>query len=130
MYNILPYDPDRDHALIIQLMESEGEEWADILDPMKQEKYRNALQHSCTFVAYQDSELCGYIRSIDDQGLDVFVLELLVHKSQRGHSLGKQLMDATVAYFPNRELFVLSDADGYYEKIGFKHEGSIFKVNP
>jgi GNAT superfamily N-acetyltransferase len=106
------------------VIESEGEEWKDYLAP----SYLNALQKSLTYVVLVDDELCGYSRSIKDNHLYVWVIDLLVHKEKRGMNLGKQLMECILQDFPEYETYVMSDVDGYYEKLGFRKEGSIYRV--
>ncbi len=108
----------------MKLIESEGEEWNDYLNP----KYRKALDVSITYVALIGEELCGYSRSLSDSGLFVWVIDLLVSKDRRGHSIGKKLMECILVDFPDIDVFVMSDVDPYYDKLGYKKEGSIFKV--
>ena len=108
----------------MKLVESEGEEWEDYLDPI----YRKALENSIVYVALIEKELCGYSRSINDSGLFIWVIDLLVSKKWRGLSIGKELMECILTDFPNIDLLVMSDVDQYYEKLSYKKEGSIFKV--
>ncbi len=37
-------------------------------------------------------------------------------------------MECVLAEFSNLDVFIMSDNDGYYEKLGYKNEGTIFKV--
>ena len=122
--NIRKYDPLSDYERLLEIIEAEGEEWKDYLQP----NYRKALEQSTTYVASFDGQLCGYSRTISDHGLCVWIMDLLVDQKYRGHSVGKRLMECLFADFPDQEIFVLSDADGYYQKLGYKNEGTIFKV--
>ena len=122
---IREYNPSSDYEALRLLIQSEGEEWEDYLNP----QYKVALENSITSVALVDGELCGYIRSIDDSGVFIWVIDLLVHTSQRGKSIGKQLMESLFDTYPDAEVYVLSDVDPYYEKLGYKREGSVYKVN-
>ena len=56
------------------------------------------------------------------------MIDLLVNKSWRGFSIGKELMECIVTDYPDIDVLVMSDVDEYYEKIGYEKEGSIFKV--
>ena len=44
------------------------------------------------------------------------------------NAIGKKLMERTSSEFPNTDVYVLSDVDPYYTKLGYQKEGSIFKV--
>lgn len=121
---IRPYDPEHDYQPLMQLIQSEGEEWKDYLSPA----YCKALDNSITYVALVDGELCGYSRSMNDSGLFVWVIDLLVDKRFRGHAIGKKLMECLLVDYPDIEVFVMSDVDAYYEKLGYEREGSIFRV--
>ena len=123
-FTIQTYNAHRDQQAIMALIESEGDEWRDYLNP----GYQEALKTSVTYVAYANDTLCGYSRSITDHGLYIWVIDLLVHRSFRGHAMGKALLTCLLDNYPGQRVFVLSDVDAYYEKIGYKKEGSIFEV--
>ena len=108
----------------MKLVQSEGEEWEEYLNPI----YRKVLDNSITYVAFMEDELCGYSRSLSDSGLFIWVIDLLVNKNRRGLSIGKKLMECIITDFPDTDVFVMSDVDTYYEKLDYKKEGSIFKV--
>ena len=121
---IRKYDPNSDYHNLMKLIQSEGEEWKDYLNP----NYRKALEDSITYVALIGEELCGYSRSLCDSGLFIWVIDLLVNKNRRGLSIGKKLMECIVTDYSNIDVFVVSDVDHYYEKLGYGKEGSVFKV--
>ena len=118
------YDHLKDYDELLEIIKSEGEEWKDYFDP----KYEEVLEKSITYVAYSDKKLCGYSRSINDYGLYIWVIDLLVDKKYRGNSIGEKLMECLLADYPNQDVFVMSDIDEYYKKLGYRKEGSIFKV--
>ena len=121
---IKKYDHSKDYHQVLEIIKSEGEEWKDYFDS----KYQEVLKKSITYVAYTNNELCGYSRSINDCDLNIWIIDLLVDKKYRGNSIGKRLMECLLVEFPNQNVFVLSDVDGYYEKLRYRKEGSIFKV--
>jgi hypothetical protein len=45
------------------------------------------------------------------------------HRSSKKYSSKKVCQD-----FPNQPVYVMSDVDPYYEKLGYRREGSIFEV--
>ena len=121
---IKPFDASKDYKKLLDIIQSEGDEWKDYLVPA----YKTVLEKSITYIAYADGVLCGYVRSIDDFGLYIWIIDLLVDKRFRGHSIGKLLMSRVVENFPNHDVYVLSDVDEYYLKQGYSKEGSVFKI--
>lgn len=121
---IRKYNSALDYEGLMELVQSEGEEWKEYLNPI----YRKALDNSITFVALIEDELCGYSRSLSDSGLFIWVVDLLVNKNRRGFSIGKKLMECILTDFPGVDVFVMSDVDAYYDKLGYEKEGSIFQV--
>ena len=121
---IKKYEHSKVYDALVSIIKSEGEEWVDYLSP----KYQEALKRSITYVAYADDKLCGYSRSINDSGIYIWVLDLLVDKAYRGHSIGRKLMECILTDYPDQDVYVLSDVDGYYKKLGYAKEGSVFKV--
>lgn len=121
---IRKYNTTQDHEDLMKLIQSEGQEWQEYLKP----GYRQALDNSITYVAHLDDELCGYSRSMYDAGLFIWVIDLLVNKAYRGHSIGKKLMECILTDFPTIDVLVMSDVDEYYEKLGYAKIGSIYQV--
>lgn len=111
------------------MVRDEGGGWECLLDEKHIEKYRHALAKSLTYVAYDGDEMCGYVRCRDDDGLGVYVYDLLVKSTYRGHSIGKMLIGKVCADHPRETVYVMSDVDGYYEKLGYRKIGSIFEIH-
>jgi ribosomal protein S18 acetylase RimI-like enzyme len=120
---------EADEARLFEMIRDEGDEWESYYGEATIEKYKKALRNSLVYVAYEDGVLCGYVRCRDDDGFGVYVYDLLVKKARRGHSIGRKLMEKVCADYPETVVYVMSDVDGYYEKQGYRREGSIFKVN-
>lgn len=57
------------------------------------EKYKSALENSVTYVAYEEGILCGFSRSVNDNGIYVYVCDLLVSSEFRGRDIGRMLME-------------------------------------
>ena len=68
--------------------------------------------------------MCGYARCREDDGFGVNIYDLLVRKTHRGKQIGKTLMERVFKDFPNQAIYVMSDVDPYYEKLGYRREGS------
>lgn len=128
MMNIRKYNESKDYNKIILLFKSE-KDWSCYLGNNSDVKYKESLKKSITYVAYYNKEIIGYSRSIEDFGFYIYVCDLLVHRKFRGKYLGKKLMECLLDDYPDYEIFVMSDVDQYYKKLGYDIEGSIFKVS-
>ena len=126
---IKKYHSTKDFDGLMNVIISEGEEWYCYSSPENRKKYAKALESSITYVAFDDGILCGYSRSLDDNGYCIHICDLLVHRDHRGKEIGRQLMEILIDDFPDHEVYVMSDVDPYYEKLGYKNEGTIFRVN-
>lgn len=118
-----------DEDRLFDMMRDEGTEWECYFGETVIEKYKQALKNSITYVAYEGNVLCGYVRSRDDDGFGVYVYDLLVQKAYRGHNIGRRLMEKVCIDYPKDTIYVMSDVDEYYEKQGYRREGSIFEVH-
>lgn len=119
---------EEDAAQLFDLMRTEGDDWACYHADEAAQRYRRALTSSHTLIAIEGGTLCGYVRARDDDGFGVYVYDLLVRKDFRGRGIGGMLIDQVCAAFPQDAVYVMSGADGYYEKQGYCREGSIFSV--
>ena len=68
------------------------------------------------------------MRCRDDNGFGIYVYDLLVRKSYRGHGIGRKLIEYLCIKHPLDTVYVMSDVDEYYQKQGYRREGSIFQV--
>lgn len=118
---------ETDNIQLFDMMREQGEDWSCYYSDT--DKYRLALRHSSTYVAYEGDVLCGYVRCRDDDGLGIYIYDLLVRRAFRGHAIGRRLMERVCEDHPEADVYVMSGVDGYYEKLGYNREGSIFKVD-
>jgi ribosomal protein S18 acetylase RimI-like enzyme len=117
-----------DDDQLFDMMREEGPDWECYYGEASIEKYRKALASSASYVAYEDGMLCGYVRCRDDDGIIVYVYDLLVKRSCRGRSIGQKLMEKICADFQGQTVYVMSGVDEYYEKLGYPKEGSIYRI--
>jgi GNAT superfamily N-acetyltransferase len=117
-----------DQMAITKLIESEGYDWKDYFEGNNREKYWRSLTDSITYVKVHGDEIIGYLRAIDDHGYDLYVCDLLVHQDHRGQGYGKEILTHVMNLYPNRDIYVMSDVDPYYEQLGYDKIGSIFQV--
>ena len=112
----------------MKIIELEGDDWKDYSAPDVANKYKNALNTSITYIAEKNNEICGFSRSINDNACEIIVCDLLVTPKFRGQNIGKQLMECIYNDYPDITVYVMSDVDEYYEKIGCRKVGSVFEV--
>lgn len=125
------YEPESDdEEMLFQLLKREGDEWQDSWKGEGRSAYQKALCSSITYLLFDGTELCGFARCRDDNGFGFYVYDLLVDKKQRGKEYGRMLMEQAYHDFPNDVVYVMSDVDPYYEKLGYEKEGTIFTVKP
>ncbi len=117
-----------DETLLFDLLIDEGDDWIDYHGPVGLSKYIKALESSITYIACDENLACGYARCREDDGFGVYIYDLLVRKTHRGKQIGKALMERVLKDFLNQAIYVMSDVDPYYEKLGYRREGSIFEV--
>lgn len=127
---IKQYDPHHDENLLMKLLENQGDDWVCYWAEAVSAKYRHNLRSSITYVAYEDDVLVGYVRALDDVGFYVYVCDLLVDPAFRGNGIGQALMERIADAYPEQTVYVMSDVDPYYKKLGYVKEGSVFEVIP
>jgi ribosomal protein S18 acetylase RimI-like enzyme len=123
---IRKYNKITDEGKLMKMIEDE-EGW-DYANETLAEKYKVALETSITYVAFQEDVLCGYSRSLNDFDEYIYVCDLLVMPAYRGKEIGRKLLECIHQDYPNQDVYVMSDEDGYYEKVDYKRIGSIFEV--
>lgn len=112
------------HLLLVEA----GEEWQDYYHENKWPHYQLVLQQTKAKVIMNKQQVIGYVRYVEDYGYGVYIYDLLVHPQYRGQGLGNKLMRSVKADYPTQEVYVMSDVDGYYKKIGYSKVGSLFQV--
>ncbi|MBN2704524.1 MAG: GNAT family N-acetyltransferase [Pontiellaceae bacterium] len=125
MINIFRYDQTHESGLIA-LMKAEPD-WNSFTGDDKIEVFRRALLDGETYVCESQGRICGYLRAMVD-GLGIYVSELYVAPVCRNNGYGKALLERIKQQHPDRDVYVLSDEDRYYEKLGCKRVGSVFKL--
>jgi len=117
----------QDEQQLFALMEREGEEWNDYWSGVGKPAYIKALNEATvTYVVVVDNIIRGFVRCIGS--FTIYVDDLLVDKAYRGREFGRLLMEAVCKEFPEKEVYVMSDVDEYYSKVGYEKAGSLFAV--
>jgi len=117
-----------DEDQLFALIEREGEDWKGYWHGSGRMKYQKALANSINYVLFEGEALCGYVRCRDDDGFGMYVYDLLVDQKHRGKEYGRLLMERICLDFPSDIVYVMSDVNPYYEKLGYEKEGTIFIV--
>jgi len=125
---IRKYDESQDYEKIKALFKTE-KDWECYTKDNNLLKYKESLNRSITYVAYEDEKIIGYCRSLEDYNFYIYICDLLVEKGFRGKDIGKKLMESLLQDYPSYDIFVMSDVDGYYEKLNYGVEGTIFRVS-
>ena len=116
----------KDEQQLFDLMEREGEEWVDCWGELGKPSYVKALEEDVTYVAICDDKLCGFVRCIGS--FSIYIDDLLVDKAYRGREFGRHLMETVCKSHPDKEVYVMSDVDEYYLKLGYEKVGTLFAV--
>lgn len=85
-----------------------------------------AWQHSWPTLVVNEGEcIVGFVRSITDGAITMYIAELLVDPAYRGHGLGHLLLDACHALYPQTRLDLTSteEAIPFYKSYGFHYVG-------
>ena len=124
---IKPYH-NHDFPNLFGLLVNEGEDWADYWRGEGHRQYQKVMSECIGYLAMDENECIGYLRARQDGVYGIYIYDLLVRGDHRGKQIGKQLMEAVKQAHPNQVVYVMSDVDLYYEKLGYLKEGSIYIV--
>ena len=125
MDNIFRYDETYESELIALLKKEP--EWDSFTGAGKIDVFKGALLSSQTYVCKSRSEVCGYLRALAD-GFGIYVSELYVAPAFRNNGYGRELLKELKQDHPDQIVYILSDEDLYYEKLGCKRVGSVFQL--
>lgn len=125
MVSIFRYGKNHESELIA-LMKAEPD-WNSFTGDDRIDAFRKALLEGETYVCESQGRICGYLRAVVD-GLGIYVSELYVAPDCRNNGYGKALLERIKQQHPDRDVYVLSDEDRYYEKLGCKRVGSVFQL--
>jgi ribosomal protein S18 acetylase RimI-like enzyme len=125
MCNILRYEKRHEDELLA-LLKNEPD-WSSFTSDVAIGRFRESLLNSESYICESPGEIYGYIRALVD-GFGVYVSELYVAPQYRNKGYGKELLGKVRQAHIEQEVYVLSDEDLYYEKLGCKRVGSVFQL--
>ena len=125
MENIFRYGRKYEDELIT-LLEREPD-WNSFTGTETIDIFKSVLLSSETYICISQGKICGYLRALVD-GFGIYVSELYVAPAWRNNGFGRELLKKITQEHPSQIVYVLSDEDLYYEKLGYKRVGSIFQL--
>lgn len=125
MINILKYQREHEDELLA-LIRNEPD-WSSFVSEGAIDTFKSALLEGETYLCESQGNICGYIRALVD-GFGIYVSELYVAPRCRGNGYGEELLSKVKQAHPNQDVYVFSDEDHYYEKLGYKRVGSVFQL--
>ena len=125
MSNTFRYDKTYESELIA-LLKKESE-WNSFTRAGTIDVFKSALLSSQTYICKSQVQVCGYLRALVD-GFGIYVRELYVAPAFRNNGYGKGLLTEIKKDHRDQDVYVLSDEDLYYEKLGCKRVGSVFQL--
>jgi len=73
---ISKYKPEHEEAVLTAIKNDPN--WDMFTNDDAIDIYKNALKKSVTYVCHDNSEFCGYVRALLDDGFAVYISELYV----------------------------------------------------
>jgi GNAT superfamily N-acetyltransferase len=124
---ILRYKPEHEAALFSSI--EKDPDWKAFVSQSSVDKYKKSLHQSITYVCYEEGAFVGYLRALLDDGFSIYISELFVVPEWRNRTVGRMLLAKVRTEFSDLSVYVLSDEDAYYEKLGYGKVGSVFEVS-
>lgn len=125
MSNTFRYDKTYESELIALLKKEP--EWNSFTGTGAIDVFKGSLLRSQTYICKRKGQVCGYLRALVD-GFGIYVSEIYVAPAFRNNGHGKELLRDLKKDHEDRDVYVLSDEDLYYEKLGYKRVGSVFQL--
>ena len=125
MFEIIKYSIEHEDGLL-DLLKKEPD-WSDYTATDFIETFRRSLMEGETIICKNGQECCGYLRAVND-GLGLYISELYVAPSWRNRGIGRRLVEEFKQQNIDRDVYLLSDEDAYYEMLGYRKVGSVFKI--
>lgn len=97
-----------------------GEErWAYAEDEQRTWRALTAPGSQTLAATAAGGELLGLAQTMSDGEIQTFLAILIVAQAHRGRGVGQALVAAVLRRSPGIRLDLISEADGFYEKLGF-----------
>jgi ribosomal protein S18 acetylase RimI-like enzyme len=103
-------------------------EWDIFTNEDSVDSYKKSLKSGISYVCYIDGNLCGFTRAIADEGFFLYISELYVVPACRGRGLGRAMLERIKVDHSDVTVYLLSDEDAYYQKLGYRKVGTVFAL--
>ena len=94
---------------------------------LRKEHFIQAMKKSTLIVAYDGEIFAGFARAMSDEHVTTFICELLVVKEYRNKGIGRMLVEYIWNMFPHTRIDLISESDGFYERMEFRKLGTGFR---
>ena len=87
------------------------------------EEIEKTVANSLCFSLFKGDEQVGFTRVLTDGVAYAVILDMVIREDFRGRGLGKWMLQCLVEHpqvVPLRQVLWTSDADGFYQKLGFE----------
>ncbi|WP_320177625.1 GNAT family N-acetyltransferase [Roseovarius pacificus] len=125
MATLLRYERKFENKLLTLL--KQDREWDMFTSDKAINGFKEALIVSQTHVAFEQNRLSGYVRALIDE-FGIYISELYVAPEHRNRGIGRSLLSKIGEVNTQKQVYVLSDEDRYYTKLGYKRIGSVFQL--
>ncbi len=125
METVVRYGTAHEQALLALL--GAEPDWDTFTSEPALQRFRRALAESDTWVCVDNAAPCGYVRAIVD-AFGVYVSELYLSPAHRGRGYGRAMLARIRAQHPDANVYVLSDEDAYYDRLGCRRIGSVYAL--
>ena len=75
-------------------------------------------------VVEENQKILGFARYLTDEVMTTFLAEIIIDKAYRGKGLGRRLIAEIHQKHPLTRIELISEADGFYQTVGFKPVGT------
>ena len=101
------------------------EKWMSFTEEKVTSLFSTNLSHYV--VVEENQKILGFARYLTDEVMTTFLAEIIIDKSYRGKGLGQQLIEEIHKKYPLTRIELISEADGFYQTVGFKPVGTGFR---
>ena len=100
----------------------QSEKWLSFTEEKVRSLFSTNLSHY--LVLEEDQKILGFARYLTDEVLTTFLAEMIIDKSHRRKGLGRRLIAEIHQKHPLTRIELISEADGFYQTVGFKPVGT------
>ena len=103
----------------------QNEKWISFTEEKVTSLFSTNLSHY--LVVEGNQKILGFARYLTDEVMTTFLAEIIIDKSHRRKGLGQQLIEEIHKKYPLTRIELISEADGFYQAVGFKPVGTGFR---